>query len=76
MRDFAQIQRTDYDVIIIGGGINGAGVARDAALRGLNTILVEKNDFASGSSSWSTRIILMNFIMFKETFSICLYRIN
>ncbi len=57
MRDFAQVQRTDYDVIIIGGGINGAGVARDAALRGLNTILVEKNDFASGSSSWSTRLI-------------------
>ncbi|MBE9045666.1 glycerol-3-phosphate dehydrogenase [Pleurocapsales cyanobacterium LEGE 10410] len=57
MRDFAQIQRTEYDVIIIGGGINGAGVARDAALRGLKTILVEKNDFASGSSSWSTRLI-------------------
>ncbi|MEM9508852.1 MAG: glycerol-3-phosphate dehydrogenase [Cyanobacteria bacterium P01_E01_bin.35] len=57
MRDFAQIQRTDYDVIIIGGGINGAGVARDAALRGLKTILVEKNDFASGSSSWSSRLI-------------------
>ena len=57
MRDFAQIQQTDYDVIIIGGGINGAGVARDAALRGLRTILVEKNDFASGSSSWSTRLI-------------------
>jgi glycerol-3-phosphate dehydrogenase len=57
MRDFAQIQRTDYDVIVIGGGINGAGVARDAALRGLKTILVEKNDFASGSSSWSSRLI-------------------
>ena len=57
MRDFAQIQRTDYDVIIIGGGINGAGVARDAALRGLKTILVEKQDFASGSSSWSSRLI-------------------
>ncbi|MGB5634966.1 MAG: glycerol-3-phosphate dehydrogenase [Waterburya sp.] len=57
MRDFAQIQRTDYEVIIIGGGINGAGVARDAALRGLKTILVEKNDFASGSSSWSSRLI-------------------
>ncbi|MDJ0571312.1 MAG: glycerol-3-phosphate dehydrogenase [Pleurocapsa sp. MO_192.B19] len=57
MRDFAQIQQTDYDVIIIGGGINGAGVARDAALRGLRTILIEKTDFASGSSSWSTRLI-------------------
>ena len=57
MRDLAQVQRTDYDVIIIGGGINGAGVARDAAIRGLNTIIVEKNDFASGSSSWSSRLI-------------------
>ena len=57
MRDFAQIQRTQYDVIIIGGGINGAGVARDAALRGLKTILVEKSDFASGSSSWSSRLM-------------------
>ena len=57
MRDFAQIQQTNYDVIVIGGGINGAGVARDAALRGLKTILVEKNDFASGSSSWSSRLI-------------------
>ena len=57
MRDFAQIQQTNYDVIVIGGGINGAGVARDAALRGLRTILIEKNDFASGSSSWSSRLI-------------------
>lgn len=57
MRDLAQIQRIEYDVIIIGGGINGAGVARDAALRGLKTILVEQNDFASGSSSWSSRLI-------------------
>jgi len=57
MRDLAKIQRTEYDVIVIGGGINGAGVARDAALRGLKTILVDKNDFASGSSSWSSRLI-------------------
>ncbi|GAB4553541.1 MAG: glycerol-3-phosphate dehydrogenase [Pleurocapsa sp.] len=57
MRDFSQIQQTNYDLIIIGGGINGAGVARDAALRGLKTILIEKGDFAGGSSSWSTRLI-------------------
>jgi glycerol-3-phosphate dehydrogenase len=57
MRDFTQIQQTEYDVIVIGGGINGAGTARDAALRGLKTILVEQNDFASGSSSWSSRLI-------------------
>ncbi|HHP7230672.1 MAG TPA: glycerol-3-phosphate dehydrogenase [Xenococcaceae cyanobacterium] len=57
MRDFSQIQQTNYDLIVIGGGINGAGVARDAALRGLKTLLIEKSDFASGSSSWSTRLI-------------------
>jgi len=57
MRDLAQIQQTNYDVIVIGGGINGAGVARDAALRGLKTIIIEKSDFASGSSSWSSRLI-------------------
>ncbi|MEO1341323.1 MAG: glycerol-3-phosphate dehydrogenase, partial [Cyanobacteria bacterium J06635_13] len=57
MRDLAQIQRTEYDVIVIGGGINGAGVARDAAIRGLKTVIVDKNDFASGSSSWSSRLI-------------------
>lgn len=57
MRDLATIQNQEYDVIVIGGGINGAGVARDAALRGLKTILLEKNDFASGTSSWSSRLI-------------------
>ena len=57
MRDLAKIENQDYDLIIIGGGINGAGVARDAALRGLKTILLEKGDFAGGTSSWSSRLI-------------------
>ena len=46
-----------YDLIVIGGGITGAGVARDAALRGLSCLLLEKGDFASGASSKSTRLI-------------------
>lgn len=46
-----------YDLIVIGGGITGAGVARDAALRGLSTLLLEKRDFASGVSSKTTRLI-------------------
>lgn len=46
-----------FDVIVIGGGITGAGVARDAALRGLSCLLIEKGDFASGISSKSTRLI-------------------
>ncbi len=46
-----------FDLIIIGGGINGAGIARDAAERGLKVIVLEKNDFASGCSAHSTRLI-------------------
>lgn len=42
--------RNSYDVIIVGGGITGAGVARDCAMRGLRVLLVEKGDFASGAS--------------------------
>jgi len=46
-----------FDLIIIGGGIIGAGVARDAALRGLSVLLLEKDDFACGTTSRSTRLI-------------------
>ena len=46
-----------YDVLIIGGGITGVGVARDAALRGLKVALVEKTDFASGTSSKSSKLV-------------------
>jgi glycerol-3-phosphate dehydrogenase len=46
-----------FDVLVVGGGITGAGVARDAALRGLRTALVEQDDFASGTSSRSSRLI-------------------
>lgn len=56
-RDFTQLNKEPFDLIIVGGGIIGAGVARDAALRGLRTLLVEKEDFASGTTSRSTRLI-------------------
>ena len=46
-----------YDLAIIGGGINGAGIARDAAGRGLSVLLVEQNDLASATSSASTKLI-------------------
>ncbi|MDQ6634030.1 MAG: glycerol-3-phosphate dehydrogenase/oxidase [Gemmatimonadota bacterium] len=48
---------TPFDLLVIGGGITGAGVARDAARRGLQTALVEQDDFASGTSSRSSRLI-------------------
>ena len=47
----------DFDLAIIGGGINGAGIARDAAGRGLRVLLVEQADLASGTSSASTKLI-------------------
>jgi glycerol-3-phosphate dehydrogenase len=57
MRDFTSLDGTTYDLIVIGGGINGAAVVREAALRGLQVALIEKGDFASGTSSWSSRLI-------------------
>jgi glycerol-3-phosphate dehydrogenase len=48
---------TSYDLLVIGGGITGAGIALDAASRGLRIALLEKNDFASGTSSRSTKLI-------------------
>lgn len=47
----------DFDVVIVGGGIAGAAIARDAALRGLKTGLFEKNTFGSGASSKSSKLI-------------------
>ncbi len=47
----------EFDVLVIGGGITGAGVALDAASRGLSTALVEKEDFASGTSSKSSKMV-------------------
>jgi glycerol-3-phosphate dehydrogenase len=47
----------DYDIAIIGGGINGTGIARDAAGRGLRVVLFEQNDLASGTSSTSSKLI-------------------
>jgi glycerol-3-phosphate dehydrogenase len=47
----------DFDLAVIGGGINGTGIARDAAGRGLRVVLVEQNDLASGTSSASSKLI-------------------
>lgn len=52
-----RLQTERFDLVIIGGGINGAGAARDACLRGLKVALIEANDFASGTSSRSSKLI-------------------
>jgi glycerol-3-phosphate dehydrogenase len=50
-------KRIDCDVLVVGGGINGAGIARDAAGRGLRVVLCEKDDLAQHTSSASSKLI-------------------
>jgi len=57
-KDFVQhLSSHHFDLLVIGGGITGCGIALDAALRGMKVALIEKNDFASGTSSRSTKLI-------------------
>ena len=56
-QNLARLGAGTYDVLVIGGGITGAGVALDAAARGLRTALVERDDFASGTSSKSSKLV-------------------
>ena len=46
----------EFDIFVIGGGINGCGIARDAVGRGYSVCLAEMNDLASGTSSWSSKL--------------------
>lgn len=68
-----KIKSTTYDLIVIGGGITGSGIALDAATRGLKVLVVEKEDFASGTSSKSTKLIHGGLRYLKQ-FEIALVR--
>lgn len=66
MKEFSSVTRSEnlekmqtdhFDLLIVGGGITGAGVARDAAMRGLKVALIESNDFAYGTSSRSSKLV-------------------
>ena len=57
LADLQKAENTVWDIVVIGGGITGAGILLDAQSRGLNAVLVEKEDFAWGTSSRSTKLI-------------------
>ncbi|MBI5150352.1 MAG: glycerol-3-phosphate dehydrogenase/oxidase [Candidatus Omnitrophica bacterium] len=73
MRNISQFTHGTYDVLIVGGGINGAAIAHMAALNGLKVALLEKGDFASGTSSKSTKLI-HGGLRYLETFDLDLVR--
>ena len=73
MRNISQFTHGTYDVLIVGGGINGAAIAHMAARNGLKVALLEKNDFASGTSSRSTKLI-HGGLRYLETFDLDLVR--
>ncbi len=71
-----RLAQEKFDLLIIGGGITGVGIARDAAMRGFRTALVEKGDFAIGTSSRSSRLIhggirYLEHYQFKLVFEAC-----
>ncbi len=70
---FDYLKRKIFDVIIIGGGINGAGISLDASLRGLSVLLIEKNDFGSATTSASTKLI-HGGLRYLENFEFSLVR--
>ena len=56
-RDLPELARTEYDVLVVGGGAAGAAAAREAALRGLKTALIERDDFGSGASAHCFKVV-------------------
>ena len=56
-RALEALAETEFDVIVVGGGVTGAGVALDAVTRGLRTALVERVDLAAGTSRWSSKLV-------------------
>jgi glycerol-3-phosphate dehydrogenase len=75
MARFSSLGSTSFDLVIIGGGIIGAGIARDAAMRGLSVALFEKADYGGGTTAGSTRLI-HGGLRYLEMFDFRLVRID
>jgi glycerol-3-phosphate dehydrogenase len=61
-----QLEKETFDILVIGGGVTGAGIARDAALRGFKTALIEKDDFGAGTSSKSSKLVHGGFRYLRQ----------
>src|SRR5574342_828772 len=72
-RGLERIHGHAFDLVVIGGGIAGAGIARDAALRGYRTLLLERKDFAYGTTSRSSKLI-HGGLRYLELFDVGLVR--
>ncbi len=75
-RNIEEAPKKIYDILVIGGGITGACIARDAAERGFSTIILEKNDWAFGTSSRSSKLVhgglrYLELFDFKLVFEAC-----
>src|SRR3954470_14925709 len=57
MRIPQNIAEEAFDLTVVGAGVNGCGIARDAAMRGLRVLLLDKSDVSAGTTAWSTRLI-------------------
>src|SRR4051794_41389155 len=55
--DLSEVAGSAVDVVVVGGGVTGAGVALDAASRGLSVVLLERTDLAAGTSRWSSKLV-------------------
>ena len=62
-----------FDLIVVGAGINGAGIARDAAMRGLRVLMLDKGDISSGTTQWATRLIHggLRYLEHHEVRAVC-----
>lgn len=67
------LDNVEFDLLVVGAGINGAAIARDAAMRGLRVLLVDKGDVGAGTTSWSTRLI-HGGLRYLEHFAVPLVR--
>ena len=76
-KDIERLEEEEFELVIIGGGITGTGIAREAALRGIKTALIDKNDFGFGTSSRSSKMAHGGFrYLSQNEFKLVIFKQN